>query len=226
MEFLLVFWALFPFLIDPRNAPAIVIFPLLMLVSEGLYYLNKELIRAASETFPNSGNASRYLSGLAQASLAIILVYLLYVSYASIPNLVAISLSRSDRETMEWVKENTPPQSRFLLITNTGNISPMIDSYQEWFPALAERQSQNTLQGREWLLGSGFFEYSQALIALQGCPDAGCLNNWLEEKNVQVDFVLAQKQHVSHTLIDSLRANEHYDLVYETVDAEIFAFRP
>lgn len=225
-EFLLVFWALFPFLIDPRNAPAIVIFPLLMLVSEGLYYLNKELIRAASETFPNSGNAGRYLSVLAQASLAIILVYLLYVSYASIPNLVAISLSRSDRETMEWVKENTPPQSRFLLITNTGNISPMIDSYQEWFPVLAERQSQNTLQGREWLLGSGFFEYSQALTALQGCPDADCLNNWLEGKNVQVDFVLAQKQHVSHTLIDSLRANEHYDLVYETADAEIFAFRP
>ncbi|MBN2114926.1 MAG: hypothetical protein JW730_00035 [Anaerolineales bacterium] len=140
-EFLLVFWALLPFLIDPRNAPAIVIFPLLMLVSEGLHCLNKELIRAASETFPNSSNAGRYLSGLAQASLAVILVYLLYVSYVSIPNLVAISLSRSDRETMAWVKENTPPQSRFLLITNTGNISPMIDSYQEWFPVLAERQS-------------------------------------------------------------------------------------
>lgn len=225
-EFLLIAWAFLPFVVDPRNAPAIAIFPFLMLVSEGACFLSRELTRAYLETFPNSRNASQYLPLLMNGILAVILLFLFSISYRSIPNLVAVSLSRSDRETMEWVRENTPSESRFLLITNTGNISPMTDAYQEWFPALAERRSQNTLQGREWILGSDFFEYSQRLMALQGCPDANCLKDWLEERNVPVDFVLVRKQRVSSGLRDSLRANPHYRLVHENENVEVFAFEP
>lgn len=225
-EFLLVLWAFFPFLVDPRNAPAILTFPLLMLVSEGLYFLNQELIQAFSRTFPNSKNPDRSLTVLASGTLGLILLYLFFTTWTSRSNVVAVSLNSADRETMEWVKESTPPESQFLLITNTGNVSPMADSYQEWFPVLAERRSQNTLQGREWLLGGEFFEYVQGLIALQDCTDVDCLNTWLEEGNVPVDFVLVRKQRTSHALIDSLRADQHYELIYETANAEIFAFRP
>ncbi len=225
-EFLLILWAFLPFVVDARNAPAIAIFPFLMLVSDGACYLSEELIRAYSVTFPNHKNAGRYLTVLAKASLAIVLFYLLFISYRSVPSLVAVSLSHSDRETMEWIKENTPPKSRFLLITNRGDISPMTDSYQEWFPVLAERQSQNTLQGLEWTLDSNFFQYSRDLIALQACPEVDCLNNWLEKKNARADFILFQKKHASPALLDSLRSDESYNVVYQSSDAEIFALHP
>ena len=102
----------------------------------------------------------------------------------------------------------------------------MADSYHEWFPALAERQSLNTLQGMEWILGSQFFEYSQDLTALQACPDVDCLNDWLEQKNVRADFILLQKQRASPALIDSLREDESYERIYQSANAEIFAFHP
>ncbi|HEX2993867.1 MAG TPA: hypothetical protein VHP14_03530 [Anaerolineales bacterium] len=225
-KFLLFAWAFLPFAVDPRNAPAIAIFPFLMLVSEGTCFLNNELTRAYLETFPTSKNSTRYLPFIMNGILAVILLFLFSISYRSVPNLVAVSLSSPDRETMEWAKENTPSESRFLLITNTGNISPMTDAYQEWFPALAERRSQNTLQGKEWLLGSDFFEYSQALMALQRCPDADCLKDWLEENSVPVDFVLVRKQRSSPDLRSSLQADPRYRLVHESENVEIFAVEP
>jgi hypothetical protein len=111
-------------------------------------------------------------------------------------------------------------------MTNTGQISPMTDAFQEWFPVLAERQSRNTLQGLEWILGPGFFEYSQELVALQTCPDVQCLNNWLEQKNSRVDFILLQKKRASPALLDSLRTNTSYEAIYNSESTEIFAVRP
>jgi len=225
-NFILVLWAFIPFFIDPRNAPAIATFPLLVLAVEGLYYLNMEFTRAASETFSTNKAAIKSLPIFTYGSFVILLLYLFFVSYGAIPNLVRISLSESDRETMNWIKENTPSESRFLLITNAGQINPTSDSYQEWFPVLAERQSQNTLQGLEWILGPDFFEYSQKLIALQTCRDIYCLNDWLEQRNVQIDFVVFQKKRGSPALLDSLRAEESYSVVYQSENAEIFAVRP
>jgi hypothetical protein len=183
-------------------------------------------MRAFSQTFQKNKNADRYLSVLAQGSLGIILFYFLFVSYTSIPNLIAISLSGSDRATMEWVKENTLSESRFLLITNRGEISPMVDAYQEWFPALAERQSRSTLQGLEWTLGSDFFPYSRELIALQACPDVDCLNAWLKGRNFQVDFILFQTRRASPALLDSARSDQSYEMIYQSDSAEIFALHP
>ena len=225
-DFLLVLWAFLPFFIDPRNAPAVAIFPFLMLASEGLHYLNMEFIRAYTETFPKNENAGKYRSALPHGIFAVILIYLFFVSYRSTSNLAAVSLSASDRETMEWVKENTPAGSRFLLITNAGQVHPMADSFQEWFPVLTERQSRNTLQGLEWILGSNFFPYSQELIALQACPDVGCMNDWLDQKDVHVDFVLFQKKRASPALINSLRTDASYRRVYESATTEIFASQP
>ena len=185
-----------------------------------------EFVRAYSETIQKTQSTDQHLPIMTNGIFGLILLYLVFVSYTSASNLVALSLSISDRETLRWVKENTPLESQVLLITHRGDISPMTDSYQEWFPVLAERQSQNTLQGTEWILGPHFFEYSQELIALQACPDVHCLKDWLEQKNVQADFILFQKKRASPALLNSLQADESYHAVYESENAEIFAFRP
>ncbi|MGB8982604.1 MAG: hypothetical protein WCC12_12060 [Anaerolineales bacterium] len=96
------------------------------------------------------------LSLLAEGIFGLILLDLLVFSFVGARNLARFSLAESDRQTMQWVRSNTPAESRFLLITSAGQISPMTDTFQEWFPALAERRSQNTLQGTEWTLGEDF----------------------------------------------------------------------
>lgn len=224
--FFLILWAFLPFFIDPRNSPAIAIFPLLMISSEGLYHVYNEFVRASSQTFPKSEAASKYVSIAAQASLVLLALYLFLASYVALPNLAAISLTDSDLETMKWVRNHTLLESRFLLMTNRGNISPMTDAYQEWFPTLAERRSQNTLQGLEWILGSNFFPYSQKLVDLQACSDVDCLNSWLAENNIQVDYILCYKRRAPQGLINSLQADSRYGIVYESTNAMIFMVLP
>jgi hypothetical protein len=112
------------------------------------------------------------------------------------------------------------------LITNAGQISPMTDVFQKWFPDLSERRSANTLQGIEWTLGEKFFPYSQQLTALQACRNADCLRDWVAQEQVQFDFLLLQKKRASPELLESLRADGDYPVYYESVDAVIFGGEP
>jgi hypothetical protein len=223
-DFLLFAWAFLPFFADPRNAPAVSTFPFILLSSEGLYFLKEEFERAYLNTMGNKKDTLVRPSIWTTAIFSVLLIYLFIISFNSTGNLPHISLKESDRETMTWIRENLPVESRFLLITNAGQISPMADSYQEWFPVLAERQSRNTLQGTEWTLGLEFFPYSQQLVALQSCPDADCLHEWTKSNSVQVEYVLVQTERASPDLIASLRSDEHYQMVYESATTVIFKF--
>ncbi|HMR98164.1 MAG TPA: 6-pyruvoyl-tetrahydropterin synthase-related protein [Anaerolineales bacterium] len=225
-DFPLVTWAFVPFFVDPRNAPAIAIFPLIMLASEGAHYLNAEFIRAYSKTFHTRAEETSFPLRLSIAIFTVLLLYLFLVSWGDASNLARVSLTQADRETMEWVRQNTPVESRFLLFTNTGQVSPMADSYQEWFPALAERNSQNTLQGLEWTLGSEFFSYSRRLSALQSCQTADCLAGWMRREDVEADYLVFKKRSVSASLMDSVRANHAYQVVYDSENALIFLATP
>ncbi len=219
-EFLLPAWALLPFFLDPRNAPAVALFPLVMLAVEGLYFLNEELDKAYSRTMKDEKpvKSTRLTTGI----LAALLIYFFVLSYSSTAGQVRLSLTESDRATMAWVETNTPVDGRFLLITNQGQISPMTDAFQEWFPVLTERRSQNTLQGREWTLGSQFYPYTRELIALQACPGVDCLHEWMRSNNVEFDYLLFQKRRASNAFIMSVRNDERYRVIHESESVVIF----
>src|SRR5262245_28551346 len=70
---------------------------------------------------------------------------------AETPDLVA--LSPDERGAMTWVSHNTPPDSRFLIVTAEGWPT---DKTAEWFPVLAQRVSVDTVQGYEWVAGGAF----------------------------------------------------------------------
>jgi hypothetical protein len=224
-DFLLVAWVFAPFFADPRNAPAIAIFPLAMLAGEGLWFLGAGLIQSSPNTIERSNytNESKSIFYIVVGSFFILLLFLFHASYTSASKLSNISLTQDERETMEWVRENTPAAGRFLLITNSGEINPMTDAYLEWFPVLAERRSQNTLQGLEWVLGPDFYPYSQRLIFLQTCHDADCLSDWLEQENEEVEFFLFEKKRASANLIESVRSGLSHDVIYESSSAVIFS---
>jgi hypothetical protein len=221
-ELLLPAWAFLPFFIDPRNAPAIVIFPLVMLSVEGLYFLKEGFDRAYAKAMEKSNKAVTSTS-VPQIILAALLLYFFSLSYSSLDYLVRLSLTPSDREVMEWVSANTSADSRFLLITNQGQISPMTDSYQEWFPTLTERISENTLQGKEWTLGPRFYSYTQDLVKLQTCSDIDCLQQWKSRNHTKVDYILFQKRRASSELIASIKNDVQYHVLYETDNVVIFS---
>jgi hypothetical protein len=225
-DFMLVAWVFLPYFVDPRNAPAVALFPIIMLASEGAHYLYIKFIQAYSTTFRSDNDSVVFPSRLAIGSFAILLIYLFLVSWRQTSNLVRISLTEADRETMGWVRDNTPTGSQFLLLTNTGDISPMADSYQEWFPALTERKSQNTLQGLEWTLGAEFFPYSQRLMALQSCQTINCLTDWMRQEGIEADYLVFRKKGASKKLMDSFRVDAGYRVVYDSENALIFLAIP
>lgn len=221
-EFLLVAWSLVPYLVDPRNAPAITIFPIIMLGSEGARFLYLKFLEAYLKTFQSRGDSVEVPSLLAVGVFSIMLGYLFFTAWRQTSSLARISLTQADREAMTWVKENTPAEAQFLLFTNTGGVSPMADAYQEWFPALAERRSQNTLQGLEWVLGSEFFPYSQRLVALQSCETIKCLDDWARQQKIDMHYLAFKKGDASTALMASLRTDGGYRVVYESDTALIF----
>lgn len=80
-------------------------------------------------------------------------------------------ISEETRKTMDWIKESTPEQSRFLIIT--GETNGFCDATNEWFPALTNRKSLVTLQGNEWIQGSNFNQFAKTTQSLQMCYQKG-----------------------------------------------------
>jgi len=123
-------------------------------------------------------------------------------------------------QVMQWVKENTSAKSRFLLITGFSGI--MSDPLQEWFPALAERESQTTMQGLEWTLNQNFFPHLRSLIGLQACTTLDCVNSWSTNTGLSFDYILIQKTTATRPLLNSINLNVSYVRVYENSSFVIF----
>ncbi|MGA7194641.1 MAG: glycosyltransferase family 39 protein [Anaerolineales bacterium] len=126
-------------------------------------------------------------------------------------------------QAMQWVSENTPLNSRFLLLTGSSGI--MTDPIQEWFPALAQRESQTTMQGLEWNLNKDFFPRLQSLITLQACTNLDCVNNWSANIGLSYDYLLIQKSNATLPLLNSVKLNMGYVQVYENSSIVIFQKR-
>jgi hypothetical protein len=76
------------------------------------------------------------------------------------------AVSAEQREAMEWVAREAPPDTPFLVATidTWGN-----DEVSEWFPAIAERTSLGTVQGSEWLGTDGFAAREDVHLDLVAC---------------------------------------------------------
>ena len=223
-SYLLIGWMFFPFILDPRNAPAVAIYAIILLASEGLYYLYDTLGSLYSKKSKDVENTNKYLNLGGKLTLVLLTIFLLWAGFKSAKDFSRVSLRPDDRETMEWIKQHTPENSQFLLLTNNGQISPMVDAYQEWFPALTERRSQNTLQGLEWIIGSDFYEYSLELTNLQSCTNMTCVQNWSSENGIQIDYLLIRPKRISIELSESLLENKSFHIIYHTDGVKIYKY--
>lgn len=174
-DYLLPLWMAIPFFVEGRSAAGPAAIPLAMLAAIGLVdvvlpamhsWMGKEHVDNVEQITPAERNVFIY-----------ILLYMLFSTYQFGLGLSNATAYPPDREAMQWVKDHTPADSRFLVLTGTDSVS--CDSVMEWFPALTGRQSIYTVQGTEWTEGPNFNNYVVSTYAVQDClkdADVACLD--------------------------------------------------
>ncbi len=232
-DYLLPLWMAIPFFTEGRSAAGPAAIPLAMLAAIGLV----DIILAALQFWDGKlrldehGAATENLSGhvtsVERNVFIYLLLYLLFSTYQFGFGLSNATVYQPDREAMQWVKENTSADSRFLVLTGTDSVS--CDSVMEWFPALTGRQSIYTVQGTEWTEGRNFNNYVVSTYAVQEClmdSDVVCLDaatprsqyDYLYVSRVlRVNNCLPLGEPQSFPFFEaSLKADSGFEMVYES----------
>jgi len=116
----------------------------------------------------------------------------------------------------------------------TGSRSISYDPLPEWFPALAERQSVYTVQGREWVASQKFSDGVRNAAQAQDCLSISSACVWDSIQNKAVDYLYISRRLRSENFepLDpprtflyveaGLRQEERLRLVYESEAALVF----
>lgn len=228
-DWFLPLWVLMPFVVEPRSATAIAAIPLAALAGIGLSDL---IIPGIAAPDSKSGlEAHDWMEYLSHGRTAkIVLSYVLFFSLIgaviydfSLTNYV---VSHDDHAAIDWIVNNTPADSRFIVMT--GRSDPLEDPLTEWFPAYSLRTSQNTIQGQEWLLGKNFMTFLGSLDQLQSCLNdtPSCVENWADSNRLDYDYLYIEKSSKTNQtpdlLLFLLRQSQGYNLVFENNSVVIF----
>lgn len=217
-EFFLPAWIGLSFLSDPRAAPFASLTPLILLAVRGFESALKGLLASLSENVFDSNFARRVLLGLS--------AYLFLSGMISSIRLGnEFRLLPAERQALNWIEQNTPENSRFLLLTGDAALS---DPLSEWFPALTRRTSLVTVQGHEWTpelpLRESLRDYAKAQSCLD--RDLDCLSNWkfdfLYIRRIRPNAEGGINQQVS-ILEQSLRNSDEFIIVYDSEVAVVFS---
>jgi hypothetical protein len=249
-QYFLLVWLAVIAVLDPRSSSRYATIPLAMLAEVGLCRVVLPAMRRLGKPRDTrvldhvgiEASAGKWLGSQLQGVPARVLLALCVVhmlaSATSVQDVAQSSLhslAREEREAMEWVAENTGHDSRFVLVTPGATWAE--DSATEWFPALAQRVSLATVQGREWLPGHVFDLGKQEHADLQGCrsEEASCLDAWGDRYGLLFTHVYVSKSEIDFagssvdtwdccaSLRHSLTASPDYGLIYDGPGAAVFA---
>jgi hypothetical protein len=232
-DFFLPLFYFLPFLIEPRNSAAYAMIPLTMLASLAL----SEVILPALASREDKLQDNLLQSRAVQAFLLFTGFYLLGSIFYAGTQTAATTVSPAHREAFAWIAQNTPPGSRFLVLTGDNQL--MCDGVSEWFPALTDRISVTTIQGTEWL-GGKFAAAMAAQAELQSCVAAGeslsCIEEKSKEAGVRYDYLYVARRLAVKSLcrvissvpngeglIAALSNQDAYRLVYQSNEVAIFS---
>jgi hypothetical protein len=230
-DWFLPIWLFMPFLVEPRSATAIAAIPLAILAGIGLSdFVIPQIGNIVSTPIEGGRDWTFYMAN--SRAVRVVLGYILFSAFIG-SFIYDISLSQygvpvRSREAMEWVQNNTPPSSSFIVLS--GSADPFSDPIVEWFPALTSRVSQNTIQGKEWILGSGFVPYLNQLEVLHSClnDDPACVENWAISNHVTFDFIFMEKPQglsIPGLLLRGLKQDPRYTEIYENEGVVIFGHK-
>ncbi len=179
-QWFLVFWLPLVFLLQGRAPDHRATVPLALLAGTGV----KEALRFLAARFSEPVRIQK-IAGLVCG----LILYALVGSWLSMGSLVK-PLSEESINSFEWIKRETPADSKILVISGKTWIN---DNYSEWMSALTKRQSVSTVQGYEWL--PGFTDRVSLYNHLQQeyAKGTGRLIHWMELNNVHADYLILPK---------------------------------
>jgi hypothetical protein len=240
-QFLLPAWVVTAALFDPRAFPTSAAMPVALLAAISVHDVLLPLIAQRNPLSLASYGAARATPAvrpapawLAAAAFTLGICYITLSALVNSPTLLT-GMKGDERDAMQWVSVNTPPDSRFAVVSGDGW---SYDRTSEWFPALADRQSIATVQGTEWLSGGAFAKQHAAYVALQACANltSDCLDRWEVSSNKQFDYVYITKitprlqknstDPCCTALRTALSQDPRYSVVYDTSGATIFQRLP
>jgi hypothetical protein len=245
-QFFLPIWWLATIFLDARAFATYTTLPIAILAGLGfvevvLPVLTRTLSRSPQPATP-TGNGrnghrpayARWLRGHAPR-WSLVGVPSVLVAFATLASLttspsyspeafVLVSVTPEQREAMRWASRETPSDSRFLVMP-TG-VWPA-DKESEWFPALSDRVSVATVQGREWLHDHEFDKWIAAHESLQTCSyaSARCLDDWINETKTGFTHVYLPTYSSGECcpgLQASLERDFRYTKVYDGAGGPIF----
>ncbi len=224
-NYLLVGFYLLPYFIEPRNSSAYAAIVTAMLAGLAI----EQAILPAISKIPLEQNR------LAQLTLVYIALLLMGNAFTFNAQLAANTLSKENRAAFEWVKSNTPEESRVLILTS--EVNGFCDGVSEWFPVLTERISPTTIQGLEWL-PNGLEQARESREKVQACivnsDFPSCLTS---QEMIEYDYVYIAREFIpkpycgnksfpikDDRLISRLEGRNQFTLVYQTNQVAIFSF--
>lgn len=223
-DYLLPLWMAIPFFVEGRSAAGPASIPLAMLAAIGLVEV---VLPALQLPVKKEAEQSDQVSTAERNIFLYVMLYLIFSIYQFGAQLSAATLYPPDREAMNWVRGNTPEDSRFLVLTGTTSVS--CDSVLEWFPALTGRKSLYTVQGTEWTEGKNFNNYVVSTYAVQECltsDDSSCLDAAVSRE--EYDFIYLSKllrvdncgalafQRTFPYFLENMESEPQFNIVYET----------
>ncbi len=230
-DWFLPIWLLLPFAIEPRSATAIAALPLAILAALGLAdFVIPKIASLASNSRVEARDWTLDISG--SRAVRIVLGYIVlsafFGAFAYDLNLANYIIPKSSRAAMQWIRENTDSDARFIVLT--GRSDPFSDSMAEWFPVFSARTSVNTIQGREWILGAQFMPFLNSLNVFQSClnQSPACVEDWVGAHQLDFDYIYIEEPEdknaaqPSRLLVDQLGHDPGYSLVFENGGVVIF----
>lgn len=168
------------------------------------------------------GTSKKFSGMMLKILFAIFFAQWIFSSYTAVTTLTtSYLLSPSEINAFGWIKENTPEESRFMVIT--GN-APLTDPVSEWFPALSERSSIATAQGYEWAQNADFTQVLQRSNDLQDCitQSLDCVRNWSTQYDMPYDYIFLDDRSLQQddkksqlsALAELLRESDDYVALY------------
>ncbi|HVX31165.1 MAG TPA: hypothetical protein VHA53_11855, partial [Nitrolancea sp.] len=228
---LLPLWVAVGLLVDPRKFETEAMVPMAMLVAIAIIDLLVPLLRERV-TKPGSVRINgRIMAWVNPLVVGVLILYGLISAFGTSAQ-ANIGLATSERQAMEWVRDSTAPDSRFIVIS--GDTWPL-DRSGEWLPVLSDRVSVSTVQGYEWLPDNAYVTQKDAYHDLQECMTmtASCVEDWRVEYGKTFDYVYIATRDESPGgvypraaccggLAASFANDPNYRLVFQNEGATIF----
>lgn len=236
-DWFLPVWLITIFLTTPRHGATVAAMPLAILASVGLaQFLMPILIQAATSTkntfntvqvgwaklTRNNRFIQRLIPNHVVVSCVIAVIYILLmtkINYTKDTPLVA--LTGSERSAMAWLKDNTPSQAEFIVLSRS--LSWQDDRVAEWFPVLSDRKSLTTAQGLEWMPGDVFRSSVESIKELkrnQASGDNG-LARYVESHYDSFQYVAVFIPHINASYGDFVESGR-YKIVYDNDSVLVF----